>query len=929
MKCMRSVPAPLMRILAALFVGLGILVGIASAAYDNGSAEWKLSTGGTWNDPGSWDAATPTIPNSVDAVASFLGSLASDGTVTLDGDKTIGRLKLNNSVANYTIAGPGAITFQTSIGNPAIDVLKGAHTISAQVNLTANTDISVGADDALTISGNVAGIGTGLNKIGDGTLALGGSNSYGGITTISAGTLTVASGFALGSTSSGTMIQGNATLDLNGQNLGSEAITVCGSGVSGTGCIVNNGSSDQTYALQTVALGADASLGGIKRWDLHAPSNGTTRLDLAGHTLTKVGDNQITLINTTTTDGNIIIDRGVLGLQAGTRVLDNGSGTAITVNSNGTLDVGASGSSSFSVTRQIALNGGNLTNSSGGTTYLGSNITVNASTENSISTLNRLYVQGNISGSGRITKSAGGLLLYLTGNNSGFMGVWNQNYWATYFSSSASGSPNASFVVHSTSPDAAPAMLCTTTSGLSVQLGALSGDYGYLLNRDQSATNGNSNFIIGANNATTVFAGVIANNLAGVFGSGSPSTGTISIQKVGTGILFLAGANVFTGPTTIADGKLFFNNSAGLNFSTGAGDVTVYSGATLGGNGNINRNVVVNANGAIEAGGSNGSGALGLYNLTLGLQSTDYATVNVANIDTNNPLRAVINVNSNVIANARTTINVGGLLPSLGQHKIMSFGALNLVGKTFNDSFVLGTLPGRMNASLVYNTVSNEIDLNVQSTDYPVWTGTSGATWNTAASNWEMASNGSATTYIEGDNVVFDDTAAKNRDISLPGTVQPTFTTVNNSSHNYTFNGSGSIAGNGGLVKTGTGTLTINTVNSFSGDVAIYGGTVVAGTIANIGSNSALGQGMTLSFDGGSLDYTGSTTTSNRTVILKSGGGCDQRQRRRHHIDFVQCLWLRRVDEVGPRQADSRPGQQLRRYYHGERRHAGVVRRIV
>jgi autotransporter-associated beta strand protein len=861
------------RILAAFVFVLQLLAGIASATYGNSSAAWKLSTGGTWNDPSSWDAAIPTVPNSTDAVASFLDNLTADGIVTLDGDKIVGSLDFDNPAANYTIAGPGSITLQASSGNPLINVLAGTHTISAQVNLTANTDISVAANNILKISGNVTGIGTGLNKIGDGILILGGNNSYDGITTVASGTLIAASSSALGSTSSGTIIQSNATLDLNSQNLGSEIITVNGSGVLGTGSIVNNGSSDQTYALQTVVLGSNTSFGGIKRWDIHALGNGVTHLDLVSHTLTKVGQNQITLVNTIVTDGNIVINNGTLGLQGATQVLSNASGTTITVNSSGTLDVGASGSTSFSITRPIVMNGGNLTNNYGGTTYLGSNISVNASTVNSISTLNRLYIQGNISGSGSITKSAGGLPLYLTGNNSGFMGTWNQNYWMTYFSSSNSGSPNANIVVHSTFPDDAPAILCTTTSGLSVQLGSLSGDYGYLLNRDQTGTNGNSNFIIGANNAMTVFGGIIANNLAGVYGSGNPNTGTISIEKVGTGMQILTGANVYTGPTTITSGKLFFNNPSALSYNTSTGNVTIHGGATLGGNGSINRNVVVNSSGTIEAGGSNGSGTLNLYSLTLGSQPIDSTTINVANIDTNNPFRAVINVNSNIIANAKTMINVGGLLPSLGQHKIMSFGALNMVGKTFNDSFILGTLPGRMNANLVYNTLANEIDLNVTSTDYPEWTGALGASWNTTSSNWKLASNGSATAYIEGDNVMFNDTATQNYDINVSNIIIPTYTTVNNSSHNYSFNGSGSIGGGGGLLKTGTGTLTINTVNSFSGDVAINGGTVVVGTIANIGTSSALGQGMTISFDGGSLNYTGDTTASNRTVILNPGGG--------------------------------------------------------
>jgi len=859
--------------LAILAVGLEMSVGIASAAYDNGSAEWKLSTGGTWNDPNSWEAATLTIPNSVDAVASFHHYLTTNGMVTVDGQKVVGCLDFDNSAASYTIAGPNAITLQTSSGIPTINVVAGNHTISTQVNLTANTIISVAANSTMNISGNLTGSGADLNKIGDGTLTLGGNNSYTGITTITSGTLIAASSTALGSTLSGTTIQSNATLDLNNQNLGTEVITVYGSGVSGNGAIVNNGPSDQTNALQTVVLSNDASFGGIMRWDICVPSNSTTSLDLANHTLTKVGNNRINLVNTTVTDGNIIVNNGILGLQSGTKVLDNATGTIISVNTGGTLDVGASGSTSFSVTRPIVMNGGTLINNNGGTTYLASNITINTSTTNTISTLNRLYLQGNISGSGIVNKSAGGLILYLTGNNSGFTGTWNQKYWMTYFSSSNSGSPNANYVIHSTSPDNAPAILCTTNSGLSVQLGSLSGDSGYLANRDQTGVNGNSCFIIGGNNTNTIFSGVIANNLAGALGSGNPSTGTISINKVGTGMQILTGANVYTGSTTINGGKLFFNNSSALNYSTNAGSVTVNSGSTLGGNGTIYRDIVVNTGGFIEAGGSDGIGMLTLNSLTLGSQFTDNTAINVSNIDTSNPLRAIVNVSNNVTANSKTTINVGGFLPSLGQHKILGYSALNLVGKTFNDAFVLGTLPSRMIANLVNNTAANEIDLNVQNTDYPIWTGATDVNWNATTSNWKLASNGVATTYIEGDNVVFNDSATQIFSINLSGTLLPTYITVNNSSHNFSFNGSGSIGGSGGLTKAGSGTFTINTINSFSGDVTINGGTVVVGTIANVGSNSALGKGMNISFDGGLLNYIGATASSNRSITLNTSGG--------------------------------------------------------
>ena len=182
----------------------------------------------------------------------------------------VGRLDFDNPLASYTIAGPDPITLQTSSGSPTINVVTGSHEISTQVNLTADTNVSVAANSTMTISGNLSGIGVGLNKTGSGTLILGGDNSYDGNTFIASGTLIVASGSALGNTLSGTGIQNNATIDINSQVLGAETITINGNGVLGNGAIVNNGSNDQINAIQRVVLGSDASFGGIKRWDIRA-----------------------------------------------------------------------------------------------------------------------------------------------------------------------------------------------------------------------------------------------------------------------------------------------------------------------------------------------------------------------------------------------------------------------------------------------------------------------------------------------------------------------------------------------------------------------------------------------------------------------------------------------------------------------------------
>lgn len=70
------------------------------------------------------------------------------------------------------------------------------------------------------------------------------------------------------------------------------------------------------------------------------------------------------------------------------------------------------------------------------------------------------------------------------------------------------------------------------------------------------------------------------------------------IRKTGAGVWTLSGSNTYAGGTTIFEGTLLANNTAGSG--TGTGAVTVKNGATLGGTGSISGPVVVEAGGTIQ-----------------------------------------------------------------------------------------------------------------------------------------------------------------------------------------------------------------------------------------------------------------------------------------------------------------------------------------
>ncbi len=160
------------------------------------------------------------------------------------------------------------------------------------------------------------------------------------------------------------------------------------------------------------------------------------------------------------------------------------------------------------------------------------------------------------------------------------------------------------------------------------------------------------------------------------------------------------------------------------------------------------------------------------------------------------------------------------------------------------------------------------------------WNGDGAANvWNVSgAANW--LSNTTATTFNNDDAVTFDNTGSNNVAVALAGALQPALLTFN-ASKNYTFSGSGSIAGSNILVKLGTGTLTITATNTYSGGTILSNGIIAlsgpaaGGVTAN---NFALGSGA-VDFEGGTLQLYGYNLADNvstygsftNTVVVYGG----------------------------------------------------------
>ena len=115
-----------------------------------------------------------------------------------------------------------------------------------------------------------------------------------------------------------------------------------------------------------------------------------------------------------------------------------------------------------------------------------------------------------------------------------------------------------------------------------------------------------------------------------------------------------------------------------------------------------------------------------------------------------------------------------------------------------------------------------------------------GITWDTTQQNFNNGTIASTFTNANGDFVSFTDANNGHYNISIPAIVTPGSTTFNNSSGNYVVSGAGGIGGGGGFFKYGTGTLTLNTSNTYSGPTNIVGGTVILGAKGALPTNTTL-----------------------------------------------------------------------------------------
>jgi autotransporter-associated beta strand protein len=378
----------------------------------------------------------------------------------------------------------------------------------------------------------------------------------------------------------------------------------------------------------------------------------------------------------------------------------------------------------------------------------------------------------------------------------------------------------------------------------------------------------------------------------------SSNSGGLTLTGVNGGMLTLNGNQNYTGPTLVNTGTLAL--SGGLVASTGA---SVAGGAVLSiSGGTLAAGTLTLMNSATLS--AQGSGAT-INAMTIGSASTDLVTLNET---IGSGGTSIFKVTSSggltITGSALMNFAVAGSLTPNTDYPLISYSG----SYSGNYQNLIPVFTGRTQGS-IYNDIANHsIDVAITASAYPVWRGNISNVWDGSTNNWVLSnSTTTATSFINGsDNVLFDDTAGGTGavTVNISGTETPAAISngvwVNNT-RAYTFTGAGNIAGGTGLLKTGTGLLTISSANTYSGGTDLAAGTLIidngtngsaigtgaltlnsgtlaAGPTSNMGSIGGLvtagtgqhliGPSIGLSSGYGTLNLNGGLTTSSKTTLF-------------------------------------------------------------
>ena len=528
-----------------------------------------------------------------------LGATASTFTIaggTIDntsaGDITLANNNAQNWNGDFIYTG-GTRSLNLGTGNVAMNA-------SRQVTVSGNT---------LTVGGVISGNTFGLTKLGTGTLALNGANTFTGGTTISAGAVTIGNNAALG-TGNATLSGGALNTDGTARSITNAVVISADSTIGGSGALTISGG----FSLSAASSLTNNNSGGLTLGAVTLGNNGTSRtLTVAGTGSTTFGGvianaagqstNNLTITSsgiTTLNGNNTYTGRTQIGSSAfvvlgSANALGSTAGHTEMTGNGATLDLNGQTVGAESITIRGTGAGGNgaLRNASASAASLSGAVTLDANT--TIATTN-----GAITLSGAIGQSASGYSLTKTGTGSLTLSGANTFSGGVTLSAgtlvignnAALGTGSATWAANVTVNTDSSARTVTnnilfrdlTIGGtgaltLSGTLTQDSGGWGLTNNLAAGLTLGNIDLSSSSVNRDLTLRGSGNTTITGVIADGGTATAsTLTINASGTTNV-LSGNNTYRGLTTITAGALNIRHANALG-GTGAG-TTVSSGAAL------------------------------------------------------------------------------------------------------------------------------------------------------------------------------------------------------------------------------------------------------------------------------------------------------------------------------------------------------------
>ena len=864
-----------------------------------------------------------------------LGTTSSSGLGTLDvtATKTLtyGGILANNG-------GTGGLV-KTGLGTLALtgtaNGYSGGTTVSSGlINITVVSGTPLGANIntnniAVNAGGNLSLSNT-SNKGTNQTITVTSSNSaLGGIGFSNIG-LTQADLFPV---SPATAFFTDNTGGYGGVLIGTSDVLVGSSSLNGNGAVIVNAA--QTYSgkttvtgAATLSIGLDTSLGtapGSLTPGKLVLDNGTlqarTSFTLEGKRGIAVGPTSGSGTGTLDTNGNSVTYSGI--------VANNGGGTGgLTKTGSGTLTLtgdntysGTTGLSggvlnftkldNLGIGNAIAFNGGTLQYAANNTTDITAR-TVTTTYVSSSATGATIDTNGNnvtfatsaITGTGSFTKSGAGTLTLNVANT--YTGVT-----AITAGTVKLGQVNALPLTTLTLNGGTPTAGTLDVNGLDVTVSNLTGTAGSVNGRIINSASGSANILTVNSTGGSTFAGIIADN--------NGSGGTLALAKTGSSILTLAGANTYSGGTSVTGGALSISSDANLGTAPAAAATNIFlNGGTL----SASTTFELNANRSIALGPASGSG-----NGTLEASAGTTLTYNGTLASNGSGTGGLIKTNTTgtlVLGGANTyagdTALLGGTLKIANAAAIPSGSGKGNVSISSNSGGVLDlngkaiTINGLSGAGGISSGVAGAASISIGGNDATGAANTFTGAINNGTGTVSVAKigggtltlSGTTSTYTGGTTItggivsISADNASAGNAGSLGlvpatatagnlvingGTLATSATLTLNSNRGIAVgpdsgNGSGTLAvgtgttltyggiianngsGSGGLTKTNTtGSLVLSAANTYSGDTTISGGTLRLGNAAAIPSGSGKGN-LTLA-SGSTLDLNNLSPTVN------------------------------------------------------------------